>query len=162
MAFSQSRSNLRVKVRPCTLADLSAVADVDGEVFGEERYSRVSLRQAYDLGADLIRVAEADNGRIVGYTIGAVSLHEPTGWILALAVSEEVRARGIGRALTGDIVRQLADVGVSKIRLTVAPENGVAMRLYEHFGFELTQFISGYFGHQEDRFVMDRAVQVVV
>jgi ribosomal protein S18 acetylase RimI-like enzyme len=65
--------------------------------------------------------------------------HTKVGDLLALAVAEPLRGRGIGRALLAHVVARAREVarrhGVSRLRLTVAEGNAAARGLFESAGF---------------------------
>lgn len=83
-------------------------------------------------------VAELD-GRVVGY----VRLAFPTGLacnahvrqIQGLAVAEEARGRGVGRALIRSAVEESRRRGARRLTLRVLGHNTPARRLYEAEGF---------------------------
>ncbi|MEV7861681.1 GNAT family N-acetyltransferase [Streptomyces hirsutus] len=83
-------------------------------------------------------VAEHE-GRVVGYIrLGCpteLASHAHVQQILGLAVSEEVRGRGIGRALVRAAVQEARDRGARRITLRVLGHNTTARALYESEGF---------------------------
>ncbi|MET8216752.1 GNAT family N-acetyltransferase [Streptomyces hirsutus] len=83
-------------------------------------------------------VAEHE-GRVVGYIrLGCpteLASHAHVQQILGLAVSEEVRGRGIGRALVRAAVQEARDRGARRITLRVLGHNTTARVLYESEGF---------------------------
>lgn len=83
-------------------------------------------------------VAEHE-GRVVGYVrLGCpteLASHTHVQQILGLAVSEEVRGRGIGRALVRAAVQEARDRGARRITLRVLGNNTTARVLYESEGF---------------------------
>lgn len=146
----------RVRTRAFQVQDLNAVVRVDKESFGKESYSVISLRQAYDLWGGLFRVAETNDGRIVGYGIGATSSRrEAASWILALAVSQDARRHGIGTVLAKEVLNLLTELGATTVRLTVEPDNTAARKIFERLGFCVIQFVEDYFGCKQDRLVME-------
>lgn len=80
----------------------------------------------------LFLVAEAD-AHVVGYTVALEAADE--GEILNLAVAEDGRRRGLGRALVEAIVSALAEHGVRQVYLEVRESNAAARALYAGFGF---------------------------
>jgi len=78
-------------------------------------------------------VAEADD-KVVGYTVALEAADE--GEILNLAVAEEGRRGGLGRALVEAIVSALTEQGVRQVYLEVRESNAPARALYAGFGFK--------------------------
>lgn len=83
-------------------------------------------------------VAEHE-GRVVGYVrLGCpteLASHAHVQQIRGLAVAEEVRGRGVGRALVRAAVQEARDRGARRITLRVLGHNTTARVLYESEGF---------------------------
>ncbi|WP_141501377.1 GNAT family N-acetyltransferase [Paenibacillus luteus] len=56
---------------------------------------------------------------------------------LGMAITEACRGKGIGNALLKTMVEELRRKQVSKISLSVDPNNVPAMKLYQRFGFKV-------------------------
>ncbi|MET8895592.1 GNAT family N-acetyltransferase [Streptomyces albogriseolus] len=108
-------------------------------------------------GPDAHLVAEHD-GRAVGY----VRLGHPTGMasnahvlqIRGLAVAEEARGKGAGRALVRAAVEEARRRGARRITLRVLGPNTVARTLYASEGFAVEGVLPGEF-HLDGRYVDD-------
>ncbi|MCX4739609.1 GNAT family N-acetyltransferase [Streptomyces antibioticus] len=109
-------------------------------------------------------VAES-GGRVVGY----VRLGRPTPLdcnahvrqIQGLAVADEARGRGVGRALVRAAVEETRRRGARRITLRVLGHNAPARRLYESEGFAVEGVLPGEFllaGEYVDDVLMGRAV----
>lgn len=64
------------------------------------------------------------------------------GWIYSLAVAEEHRKNGVGRALVLHAVKELKRLGCPKVNLQVMPENEAVIGFYEKLGFRSEERIS--------------------
>ncbi|MCP5058032.1 MAG: GNAT family N-acetyltransferase [bacterium] len=85
--------------------------------------------------SDLPLVAEVD-GRAVGLAWGKLSTTQrDCANVYQMWVDPEVRGQGIGRMLLAAIVDWARTLGVSRLDLTVARPNTVAVQLYEGSGF---------------------------
>ncbi len=71
-------------------------------------------------------------------------------------VSPAYRGRGIGSCLFGALLAEVDRAGGKNCFLTVSPENIVALKLYEKWGFTKREFVAGYYREQEDRYVLTR------
>lgn len=65
--------------------------------------------------------------------------------ILSIVVSPQQRGTGLGRALLGAHLSQLAGMGVNHVYLEVEEGNLAADRLYRHFGFREVGRRKGYY-----------------
>lgn len=109
----------------------------------EESYQQ-SLR---DPNRDLRNwVLVRHEGRIVGEALNRVKHAENEalgirrGWVIAVAVLEEFRRRGLGRAIVAQSLRQFRDTGLTSARLGVDAENAHgALGLYESLGFSVVE-----------------------
>lgn len=68
-----------------------------------------------------------------------------------IMVHSDYRGRGIGSALMKQALQDACDV----VLLTVNPENGPAVRLYESFGFQVRNRVDGYYRPHEHRLIME-------
>jgi ribosomal protein S18 acetylase RimI-like enzyme len=74
--------------------------------------------------------------RLVGAAIGRI-FSEGTGWVGQLAVAQDERGRGLGRALLLEAMRRYIAAGASSLGLGVMAENRKALRLYQDVGLEI-------------------------
>lgn len=82
---------------------------------------------------ELFLVAE-DGGTVVGTVMAGYDGHR--GWLYYLAVAEEQRGGGVGRALVQEAERLLRDMGCPKVQLMVRPDNESARGFYDALGYE--------------------------
>lgn len=143
-----------VRIRLASVNDLAMIAEVDFDAFGKLAYPPFVLRQLFDVHNDCCLVAERSSG-LVGYALSAPTLNRETGWLLALAVSNEFRGRGYGRRLLLESVKMLRDHGIHRLQLTVYPDNVAAVSLYLKEGFQKREIIKDYLGPGEDRLLME-------
>ena len=93
---------------------------------------------------DGIAVVAEVGGIVVGHMFLTFERHgacvreevRPYGYIAELFVREEMRGRGIGRALLAEAERRTKERGLDHIMLGVLTGNSVAERAYERFGFK--------------------------
>ncbi|WP_436233831.1 GNAT family N-acetyltransferase [Paenibacillus sp. LjRoot153] len=67
--------------------------------------------------------------------IFSANVNDSHARIPTIAVSRNWQKQGVGKILLSEALRQLKDVGVSKVRLTVDSTNEVAKSLYKKTGF---------------------------
>jgi ribosomal protein S18 acetylase RimI-like enzyme len=94
------------------------------------------LQRIVDAEATVVLVARID-GRTVGW-LTLVVFTIPTGvraWIEDVVVDEDVRGRGIGKALTLRALELAATSGARTVDLTSRPSRHAANAMYESLGF---------------------------
>lgn len=122
------------------LADTAALHAADAAAFAANPdYVPESLE---DFREEHLEIAELDpeasrvarlNGEIVGFTI-CQRLSARRGYIDLLAVTEEHRGQGLGRALLLGALHAFARAGLREGALEVASDNARGLRLYERTG----------------------------
>src|SRR5487761_2418434 len=87
----------------------------------------------------LLLMAETEQDGPVGYAWLALAGPEvDRAWIYDIAIDEEQRGKGYGRALLNGLKQAAIARGCSSIGLNVFAGNDIARRLYERAGFRLT------------------------
>ncbi|QLP98641.1 MAG: GNAT family N-acetyltransferase [Rhodoblastus sp.] len=86
---------------------------------------------------------EGDRGPLTGFLLSRRAGDEAE--ILTIAVAPRQRRRGVGRELLTRQTRQLAELGVARLFLEVAEDNGPALALYRRFGFREEGRRKGYY-----------------
>jgi ribosomal protein S18 acetylase RimI-like enzyme len=143
---------MSVRLRPGLAQDLgflSLLAREAFEHFGD--YDRLLPEWARTPGIELT-VAEEEGQRVGVALLGffeEAPRRAPVADLLAIAVADGHRGRGVGRQLLMAAVkraRELARVNVvCALRLTVAEGNGAARHLFESAGFEYVPRHEGHY-----------------
>jgi len=97
---------------------------------------RDRLREILESQAEFCFVAE-DEGEVVGFAIGCPErTGDPIykGEVAAIYVLPAHQARGLGRALIRESVRELAAHGMTSLLIWVLRENQIGRRFYERLG----------------------------
>ena len=117
---------------PMAERHIDALAELERACF-HAPWSAQSLREELDNPLAHFRVAEDEDGAVLGY----VGIHflADEGFITNVAVAPQARRRGVARALLSD----LADYAVAhngyRITLEVRVSNAPAIALYESLGY---------------------------
>lgn len=138
-------------------SEIGDIAALEREVFGSGGYPLPTLRQFFDLAGPLF-VRASSRGELVGYGIALPSAGSRDGWILSVAVRQDLRRQGVGSALVKALVEQARTAGLDTLRLTVDPANAAARTFYEALGFVEEKAVRDYFGSGMDRIVMRTTV----
>lgn len=98
----------------------------------------------YRGGDDLSVMRQPRDKELVGYLISNVIAEETE--LLRIAVSEDVRCRGIGRSLMREYMDYMAKL-CEKSFLEVRDNNIAARKLYESLGFNAISIRKNYYGN---------------
>lgn len=122
-----------VRIRTADADDLDAIMALERASFGPSAWEAETMRHeiASEWGRYLAAV-DAE-GRLVGYAgLRAVGVE---GDVQTIAVANDARGRGIGRALLAELLAEAKRRGVQELFLEVRADNPVARGLYESVGF---------------------------
>jgi len=124
-----------VPIRPMTVSDLDAVAELDALAFEPIwRNSVDTLQRAYQQAGIATVIEEA--GQIIGYQI---STRNPYGLHLArLAVRPERQRQGLGLMLVADLLQRAAERAILRVTVNTQDNNLASLRLYRRLGFQYT------------------------
>ena len=143
-------------IRSCSLDDLESVFLINKEIYGNDCYPKVVIRQFYDCFSDNIKIA-IENKKIIGFSINGMTSNSNEGWILSLGVSEGFRHYGIGTKLLLKSIEELKKGGAKVIKLTAHPDN-TGIRLYKKIGFKIKRKYKDYYGDNEERLLMSYSI----
>lgn len=134
------------------LSDLARIGRESGLGVKEEM-----IRKSFQDPSRRLILAENEAG-ILGYTEILLTGFEAE--IVDIAVSEQVRSKGVGEALIRSVQQKLKELEKpdpdfpAKIFLEVAEANRPARRLYEKTGFETVGRRKNYYPDHQDAIVM--------
>ena len=136
-------------------------SDLLPQVFEVERLCFTSpfpesyLRSLAESGPDSFLVAIEEN-KVVGYVSALV--HGKDAHIASIAVLEDYRRRGVGRALMSELIKSLKLHRVRTVSLEVRKSNTSAIRFYEILGFKRMGIIQSYYENREDAVAFSMAL----
>lgn len=115
--------------------DIPAISRLDSRAFeGVWQYSQETLAFAWD-ETYLFTMIEAGE-QVVAYQMS--TLEDGNGHLARLAVDPSVQGQGLGKAIVGQALYQLEQVGLSSITVNTQGDNIRSQKLYERFGFKLS------------------------
>ncbi|MBR4082563.1 MAG: ribosomal protein S18-alanine N-acetyltransferase [Clostridia bacterium] len=119
-------------IRRMTLADLDAVAAIEAATFPTP-WSRDAFEQELTKNAVARYLVAVVSGEVVGYAGAWVILDE--SHITNIAVREDMRGHGYGKALTAALMQYIANLGAAYATLEVRRSNERAQHVYKSLGF---------------------------
>lgn len=147
-----SPRSARVRIRPMAVRDLKRVVAMEAACFGAEAWPREAFvelrrafRQARPTRGGLWVAEDPGSGEVLGYAGIEVSALWGEADLINIAVAEEHRRRGVGRALLAWIIRRCRRRGIELLWLRVRASNRSARRFYRIMGFEERGKFAGYY-----------------
>lgn len=132
MGAEQKRGESAFEVREFRAEDAAAASEILQEAREAAGWSKQALLEFMPLPGAVALMSERA-GRPSGFVLGRLVADEAE--VLNLAVREECRREGEGRALVEELLRQFAKSGVSRVFLEVRESNRGAVGFYERMGF---------------------------
>jgi len=99
-------------------------------------------------------VVDSSHG-IKAFLLGSLSSSVQSR-VLMLAVSEDIRRRGLGTMLMRRFLEESYKKGTRVVSLEVRRNNRAALNLYNKLGFRIVEVISHYYNDGEDAYRMQR------
>ena len=139
-------------LRACRYRDLDQVLAVEKASFPDRPYTKLEFSSFLLLAGEGFMVARLGDS-VVGYVIAMKS--GGAGLIASIAVSPELRMKGIGEALMTAALRHLTKF--DQVYLQVDANNEIAISLYRKLSFRETgKRIRGYYPNGDDAIEMAR------
>lgn len=145
-----------MRIRRMSEADTRYVAEIEKATFSQPWSAHAFEESVRDGNAVFLvaeDVGEKDVLEIVGYIGMYVSA--PEGEITNVAVAENVRGKGFGKALVSSMQKEAEALGVQVIFLEVRDSNASAIHVYGQMGFSEIGKRKGFYDFpKEDARVM--------
>jgi len=148
-------------IRRCDSADLIPVMEINMKTL-PEHYSDYFYECLLSELPEAFLVAEI-KGRAIGYIMckteyGFSNFKKlgfvKKGHVVSIAVIEEHRKKGIGKALVSESMNGVKLKKCDELYLEVRCSNTDGVRLYENLGFIIRQRLKSYYRDGEDAFMM--------
>ncbi|MDF9392670.1 MULTISPECIES: GNAT family N-acetyltransferase [Methylococcus] len=142
---------MAIMIRPAEMRDVEAMVELLGVLFSiEADFTFDPDRQRRGLAllirndADRVLVAECE-GRVIGMcsvqTLISTAEGGRVGLVEDMVVAQEVRGKGIGQRLLGEIERWAADSGLTRLQLLADRTNEPALAFYDRQGWQRTALV---------------------
>lgn len=146
-----------MKVRSCTENDVEYLYKMNHKIYGDNSYPYFVLRQYFDCFGSLIKLAK-EKDKFIGFAINGMNNNKKIGWILSVGVDKDYRKKGIGTRLLEESIEDFKKKGISKIKLTVSPNND-AIKLYKKNSFKEIMRLKNYLGNGEVKLIMELDIE---
>jgi ribosomal-protein-alanine N-acetyltransferase len=151
---------MKLEIRPAAAADLHELFALERAILTAPHWPRGAYNAilAEDIFAPrrcLVVAADAEAGPLLGFSVGVV---HPAGdaELESVAVAENARRRGIGRALCEAVAEWCRFQGAIELLLEVRAASDGAMALYTKLGFAQVGRRVGYYRDPPDDAVVMR------
>lgn len=132
------------QLRLATEADLVAIMELEKASFGNDSWSRPTMRAELMAPHTYYLVAFLDQ-KIVGYAGLSKVASSSSADIQTIAVSDSHRRTGIGRELMQMLIEQASKLLATEVYLEVREDKPAPQKLYEQLGFEIIDRRENYY-----------------
>lgn len=148
-------------LRRCEQEDLPSVIEINMSTL-PEHYSDYFFESILKELPESFLIAELD-GKVVGYTMCKLEFgfsnfrklgFVKKGHVVSVAVLDEHRGKGLGKALMQEAMSGLIAKKADEIYLEVRISNESAIKMYEHLRFVIKTKIRAYYRDGEDAYLM--------
>jgi len=122
-------------IRLATEADLAAIMELEKASFGNDSWSRPTMRAELMAPHTYYLVAHQDE-KILGYAGLSKVASSSSADVQTIAVSDSHRRTGIGRQLMQALIEQAAKLTATEMYLEVREDKPAPQKLYDQLGFE--------------------------
>ena len=143
-------------VRPMTIADAAAAAEIDRKCFGKRDAWRRNYFIALLMNSRSIFFVAETNGQVVA--CAGAGIRSDSAEIETLAVDPDYHGLGIGTKIFGELLAAIEERGTPLAYLEVRHDNTPAIELYEKFGFRVVGSLENYY-YNGDALLMMRDLQ---
>ena len=120
------------EIRRMTVQDVDAVTEIEKATFARP-WTREDFLREMEVNKVARYLVYVLDGEIVGYAGAWVILDE--SHITNIAIREDMRGRGYGKALVKALLQYLSNLGAEYATLEVRVSNATARHVYESLGF---------------------------
>lgn len=154
------------EIRRCEPKDLPEVISINWAAL-PEHYSDSFFEERLNESPETFLVAENENRTIVGYIMCRIEYGfshvkryglARKGHVVSVAVLENFRGAGLGKALVEEALSGMKQRGCSEAYLEVRVSNDTAINLYKKLGFETVATHHGYYRDGESAHLMSRTL----
>ena len=148
---------MNLLMRPATLDDLSALAELEGRCFEATRLGRQQFRWMMVEANASLTVAEGD-GRILGYALVLFRQDSTLARLHSIATDPRARGNGIGQRLLEAAEASAQDHRCAYLRLEVCPDDRQAVALFERNGYSNLGLLPDFFPDHREALRMEKRV----
>lgn len=128
-------TNSNVTIREATVADLPHIMKLENACFANDAWDSATMKSEVNAShTHYLCAFEGDT--LLGYAGISKLPGNHQGDVQTIAVSEEARGRGLGKALMHALLKRAHKLETSELFLEVRADNPTAQNLYLSLGFE--------------------------
>ncbi|MGH8128446.1 MAG: GNAT family N-acetyltransferase/peptidase C39 family protein [Gammaproteobacteria bacterium] len=149
-------------LRQASVKDLDALVELEQGAFSGDRLTRRQLRYLLTRAQATTLLIETPAGVVAGYVLVLFSRASAHARVYSIAVAEQARGRGLGRALIAAAEQASEDNDCVSIRLEVRRDNTAAIALYRACGYRQFDVVSDYYHDHEEALRFEKPLGLTI
>ena len=145
---------MTMHIRPWEEKDIDAIAEMEERCFSDP-WKKSDLANVVKYPFYQSFLAE-EGGQVCGY--GCLIVLFEDAELANIAVSPDVRGKGVGKALMESMHEKAKALGAERMLLEVRVSNASAIGLYEKYGYHRYGIREKYYADGEDAYLMTKAL----
>ncbi|MEJ2060480.1 MAG: GNAT family N-acetyltransferase/peptidase C39 family protein [Gammaproteobacteria bacterium] len=139
-----TRTAPALAIREATADDIDALVELENASFETDRLTRRQFRYMITRAHADVLVCETE-GVLAGYVLVLFSRGTSMARIYSIAVSADMRGRGIGPALVEAVESRAIEHGSISMRLEVRRDNAASLAMFQRLGYRQFASVDDYY-----------------
>ena len=135
---------------------LFKIVEHENEVFGEATVGNWNIKPFTKYGKVFAMLSDDENTKDELMSVIEVlsSFDREVAYVYGVSTVPKFERNGYARILLEYVMKNLKEIGIKKIELTVDMDNFIAKRIYEKLGFEIVGNLDNEYGDNIERYLM--------
>ncbi|MAD54230.1 GNAT family N-acetyltransferase [Idiomarina sp. UBA3162] len=143
-------TNCGFKIDPCQRSDITALVELENQVFDYSRISRRNFIRLLQSPAAFILLAKDSADQLAGYAVILTRRNSRYARIYSIAVAPAFRGQGVAKLLVNEVIKTQRQQDRLGLSLEVKLDNKQAIQLYQSLGFETVDILVNYYDDGTD------------
>lgn len=151
-----------MKIKKVSPKDLTAISNLEHEVFTEDAFSKEVLEKLIHQNTMFYKLEKTGIKKIlVGFVIVVKDLKDGDLNIINFVINPKYQNKGYGSLLLKYTIKRIkkTEENIKKIILNVKTNNSDAIKLYEKFNFRKIKRIENYYKSKESAYLMEKEIE---
>lgn len=150
-----------MKIKKVTLKDLTAISNLEHEVFTEDAFSKEVLEKLIHQNNIFYKLEKTGIKKIlVGFVIVVKDRKDRVN-IINFVINPKYQNKGYGSLLLKNTIERIkkTEEDINKIILNVKTNNSIAIKLYKKFNFRKIKRIENYYKSKQSAYLMEKEIE---
>lgn len=129
------------------------IVKYEDEIFGDGSVGKWNIKPFAKYGKVFAQFAQ-ETDEIISVIEVLSSFDRKKAYLYGVFTVEKYCSKGYGKKILQYVLEDLKKENIKEVELTVSPENEIAIKLYEKFGFKIKEKLENEYGEGNNRYLM--------